>query len=124
MTSQTDHPISRRSALAGLGAGGLGLALANAARPANAQDATPELANHPVVGAWTGDHPGRPEPDHLPARWHRPSSSMPANVMRIRSSAWSVGTPGVAFGNRLASAASTSPRVELHSDASGTFLGS
>ena len=56
MTSQTDHPISRRSALAGLGAGGLGLALANAARPANAQDATPtSLAGHPFVGTWIVD---------------------------------------------------------------------
>lgn len=56
MTSQTDHPISRRSALAGLGAGGIGLALANAARPANAQDASPtSLADHPFVGAWIVD---------------------------------------------------------------------
>ena len=60
MTSQTDHPISRRSALAGLGAGGLGLALANAARPANAQDA--EMANHPMVGIWLAITPEGPIP--------------------------------------------------------------
>ena len=56
MTDSTRKPLSRRSALAGLGAGGLGLALAKAARPANAQDATPtSLAGHPFVGAWIVD---------------------------------------------------------------------
>ena len=58
MTSQTDHPISRRSALAGLGAGGLGLALANAARPASAQDAAPvDYAGHPMAGMWLATVP-------------------------------------------------------------------
>lgn len=56
MALQTDHPISRRSALAGLGAGGLGLALTNAVHPANAQDASPTaLASHPFVGTWIVD---------------------------------------------------------------------
>ncbi len=41
--------ISRRTALVGLG-GGLGLAVAAAARPAAAQDAA--MANHPIVGNW------------------------------------------------------------------------
>jgi hypothetical protein len=51
--SQSQRSISRRTALAGLGAGGLGLALAATARPAAAQDSTPdEVANHPMVGAW------------------------------------------------------------------------
>ena len=50
-TPPTDAAVSRRSALAGLAAGGLGLALA--ARPVAAQDATPEpLAGHPLVGTW------------------------------------------------------------------------
>ncbi len=53
MTDRTSSTISRRSALAGLGAGALGLALA---RPGFtlAQDATPAvpLATHPIVGAW------------------------------------------------------------------------
>ena len=52
-TPQTGNAVSRRTALAGLGAGGLGLALAATARPAAAQDATAEaMANHPIVGAW------------------------------------------------------------------------
>ncbi len=53
-TSDTGHAVSRRSALAGLGAGGLGLALA--ARGATAQDATPtSLAGHLFVGTWIVD---------------------------------------------------------------------
>jgi hypothetical protein len=55
MTSSiTPLTVSRRSALAGLGAGGLGLALAT--RGAAAQDATPfPMAGHPLVGAWIVD---------------------------------------------------------------------
>jgi hypothetical protein len=49
----TTTPVSRRFALAGLGAGGLGLALATTARQMSAQDTTAEaMANHPILGAW------------------------------------------------------------------------
>jgi len=51
MSSNTSRSVSRRTALAGLGAGGLSLALATA-RPADAQDAASEMASHPVVGLW------------------------------------------------------------------------
>ena len=55
-TSNTGHAVSRRSALAGLGAGGLGLALANATSRVAAQDATPtSLAGHAFVGTWIVD---------------------------------------------------------------------
>jgi hypothetical protein len=47
-TRQPDRSVSRRTALAGLGAGGLALA----ARGAVAQDASTERAGHPIVGAW------------------------------------------------------------------------
>ncbi len=52
----TTHPhpesVSRRTALAGIGAGGLGLAFA-ASHRAIAQDAMPEsLAEHPLAGTW------------------------------------------------------------------------
>ena len=50
-TSRTDRSVSRRTALAGLGAGGLGLALATTARPAAAQEQA-SLATHPLVGTW------------------------------------------------------------------------
>jgi hypothetical protein len=57
-TSNTGRAVSRRSALAGLGAGGLGLALAATVRHAAAQDAAAEMANHPLVGTWmTGTGP-------------------------------------------------------------------
>ena len=53
-TSHTTPSISRRAALAGLGAGGLGVALAAATRHAAAQEgATAEaMATHPIVGNW------------------------------------------------------------------------
>jgi hypothetical protein len=56
-TSNTAPSISRRTALAGLGAGALGLALATHRRDAFAQDATPAataypMAGHPVIGVW------------------------------------------------------------------------
>lgn len=47
--------ISRRTALAGLGAGALGVSLA-AAHHVSAQDATPgAMAAHPIVGTWIID---------------------------------------------------------------------
>jgi hypothetical protein len=53
-THQRDSSLSRRTALAGLGATGLGLALAATVRQASAQDATTEMASHPLVGTWMG----------------------------------------------------------------------
>ena len=52
MTTRQDHSVSRRAALAGLGAGGLGLALGSVDH-AVAQAASPAaLADHPLVGTW------------------------------------------------------------------------
>ncbi len=51
-TSNTGQSVSRRTALAGLGAGGLALALATTTRHASAQDAAAEMAKHPMVGTW------------------------------------------------------------------------
>jgi hypothetical protein len=56
MTSfHSAEAVSRRVALAGLGAGGLGLALAATARDAAAQDVATDMANHPFVGFWQLD---------------------------------------------------------------------
>lgn len=49
-TPRSDPTVSRRAAVAGLGAGGLGLALA--ARGTAAQDAGADLSGHPLVGSW------------------------------------------------------------------------
>lgn len=55
-TPNIRHSVSRRTAVAGLGAGGLGLAFAAVARPASAQEATPfPMAGHPLVGTWVVD---------------------------------------------------------------------
>ena len=44
--------VSRRTALAGLGVGGLGLAMATHRGYATAQDASDDLTEHPGVGCW------------------------------------------------------------------------
>jgi hypothetical protein len=55
-TPRTTDIVSRRTALAGLGAGGLGLALATSVRQVSAQDATPaDMAGHPIIGTWIVD---------------------------------------------------------------------
>lgn len=60
-TDRSRASVTRRTALAGLGAGGLGLALAATVRQASAQDATPvSMAGHPLVGAWMVTIPGPP----------------------------------------------------------------
>jgi len=58
-SSTTGNTTTRRTALAGLGAGGLGLAMT--VRGASAQDATAEaMADHPIVGVWNAMTPGGP----------------------------------------------------------------
>ena len=55
-TSCPPTAVSRRVALAGLGTGGLGLALAARGGGASAQTTTPgDLAGHPIVGTWYAD---------------------------------------------------------------------
>ena len=62
-STRTDRIVSRRIALAGLGAGGLGLAVAATPRPAAAQEATPvPMAGHPLVGTWIVTISGPPNP--------------------------------------------------------------
>ena len=54
--SQASQTVSRRAALAGLGAGGIGVAFAASLGSAAAQDATPyPMAGHPAIGAWIVD---------------------------------------------------------------------
>jgi hypothetical protein len=61
--SASASPVSRRTALAGLGAGGLGLAPAAPVSRAAAQ--TADMATHPVVGLWQFDA-GTPAPVENP----------------------------------------------------------
>ncbi|CAA9541840.1 MAG: hypothetical protein AVDCRST_MAG73-2014 [uncultured Thermomicrobiales bacterium] len=55
---RTDRSVSRRAALAGLGAGGLGVALVGPGRRAAAQDGAGDLAGHPMAGTWLVTTPG------------------------------------------------------------------
>jgi hypothetical protein len=53
--------VTRRAALAGLGAGGIGAALAARGRVAAAQEVQSDaMANHPIVGAWMVTTPTGP----------------------------------------------------------------
>src|SRR5918992_1535709 len=58
-TSHSDRSVSRRAALAGLGAGTLGLALAAVARPAAARQAAPAAAGTTDLGVAYGEVDGR-----------------------------------------------------------------
>jgi hypothetical protein len=61
-TSNTAQSVSRRTAFAGLAAGGLGLALSAHGRGVSAQETTSDtMASHPIVGAWKVDNPNIPE---------------------------------------------------------------
>ena len=60
----TNRPVSRRTALAGLGTGSLGLALATTARPSSAQESGGDLARHPLAGTWAVMTPGGIVPQH------------------------------------------------------------
>ena len=57
-TNDPQHPLSRRTALAGLSAAGLGLALTATGRGASAQEETGDLAGHPLTGTWAVLTPG------------------------------------------------------------------
>ncbi len=82
-TSKPARTVSRRAALAGLGAGGVGLALAATARHTAAQDAATEMANHPLVGTWLA---GRAPNDISVAHWG-PDGSMTTNLPTVGTGA-------------------------------------
>jgi hypothetical protein len=112
--------LSRRKAVAGLGAGGLGVALA--ARGASAQDATAEaMANHPILGAWMATTMFGPAPSIFFADGSvvitvPVTQAGPQGVTFVSSEVgrWEpVGARGVHF-----------TAVQLHSDAAGVYTGS
>ncbi len=53
-THRSSAPVTRRTALAGLGAGGFGLALAATARPAAAQEGAGDHGQSPAGGRLAG----------------------------------------------------------------------
>jgi hypothetical protein len=116
-TSTTTQSISRRTALAGLGAGGL--ALATTAHQVSAQN-TSDLATHPIVGAWYAITPGGPAPGMFFADGTVlicvPATTAGPNGVEFVSSqpgTWEpVSDRGVHFTG-----------VQLHSNADGVFIG-
>jgi hypothetical protein len=62
--ARSSSAVTRRAALAGLGVAGLGAAVGARPRRAAAQDATPAMAGHPLVGAWIVDR--NPDSDAEP----------------------------------------------------------
>jgi hypothetical protein len=113
--------VSRRSALTGLGAGGLGIALAASTHDAAAQDATPMAkANHPIVGNWmvtTGAGPAMAvfladgtNIQGLPATQAGPNG---VEFVSTQVGSWEpVSERGIHFTG-----------VQLHTDANGTLTG-
>jgi hypothetical protein len=120
-TSRTTDSVSRRTALAGLGATGLGLALATRSRVATAQEASPEaMASHPIVGAWNVMTPSGPSLAVF--------SADGTNIQGLPAT--QAGPQGVDFvGAQVGTWEPVSARgihftgVQLHSDANGTFTG-
>ncbi len=121
MTTRSNNSVSRRTALTGLGVGGIGLALAATARPATAQEGAGDLAGHPLVGTWAvmapdGVIPQTHGPDGSVVVSSPPSYVDPMLGLTFRSSAlgrWE------ADGERSGHFAV----IEALSDASGAYIG-
>ncbi len=121
MTTPRIDTISRRTALAGLGAAGAGLALAATVHPAAAQETTPDaLASHPIVGNWMVTTPAGPAMAVFLADG--------TNIQGLPTT--QTGPNGVVFvSTQVGSWEPVSERgihftgVQLHSDANGTLVG-
>jgi hypothetical protein len=125
--SSTAAAVSRRTALAGLGVGGLGLAFAATARRTAAQDtASGATAGHPLVGVWLAMVPVTPGAPLVPI-----SSIYTADGQIV--TAWPVtqaGAQGVTFASSVVGTwEGTGARsahftaVQVLSDATGAFTG-
>ena len=119
-TSNPGRLVSRRAAVAGLGASGFGLTLAGIAREAAAQDAATEMAAHPIVGNWMVTTPAGPAmavflADGTNIQGLPVTQAGPDGVVFVSTQVGSwepVSERGVHFTG-----------VQLHSDANGTLIG-
>lgn len=122
-TTRSIDTVSRRTALAGLGAGGLGLALT--ARGAAAQT---DLANHPLTGTWLAmANPPLPDDPQFAA----PSLFAADGSVLLMFPLTQVGPQGVQFNSPYVGTWEPDGErrghftaVQLLSDADGAFLGS
>jgi hypothetical protein len=92
-TSNTGQTVSRRTALSGLGAAGIGVALTATVRHASAQDTAAEMAKHPMVGTWLA---GRTMDSLAVSHWG-PDGSMTTNLGANSNSGFIVPGPGGAL---------------------------
>jgi hypothetical protein len=121
-TSRIAASLSRRTALAGLGAGGIGVALAAPGRIAAAQEAPSDaMASHPIVGVWMVAAPLGPALAVFFADG--------TNIQGVPTA--QAGPQGVTFtGAQVGTWEPVDERrvhftgVQLHSDTNGTFTGS
>ncbi len=120
--SKTGPSVSRRTALAGLSAGGLSLALGAGDRAAVAQDAASEMANHPIVGVWMVT---------TPRFGLAPSIFSPDGTVTIARPATQAGPQGVAYVSAevgtwepISESGVHFTSVRLLSDANGAYTGS
>lgn len=119
-TSKTLSSLSRRRAVAGIGAAAAAVGLSSPAGRATAQEATPAMASHPIVGVWNVMTPGGPS-----------LAVFSADGTNIQGQpATQVGPQGVTFvGTQVGTWEPVSERcihftgVQLHSDANGVFTG-
>ena len=120
--SRIDGSLSRRTALAGFGAGGIGVALATPGRIAAAQEAQSDaMANHPIVGVWMVTTPIGPALAVF--------SADGSNIQGVSTA--QAGPQGVTFtGAQVGTWEPVDERrvhftgVQLLTDASGAFVGS
>ena len=120
-TSHTTPSVTRRTALAGLGAGGLGLALAASTRQVSALDAAADMANHPMVGAWLVAGPRGPSMTivHPNGMWMDGGLAAGPGPNGTTFNSTTVGT-WEPYGERGIHFTA----VQLHSDANGNYVGS
>src|SRR4051794_28269928 len=121
-SSRPTESVSRRAAMAGIAATGVGLALAARGRNISAQEASPEaLASHPIVGAWMVTTPIGPSLAVF--------SADGINIQGVPTA--QAGAQGVTFtGAQVGTWEPINERgihftsVQLHTDANGTYVGS
>lgn len=120
-TSKPSPSLSRRAALAGFGAGGLGVAIAATTRSASAQDSADAMASHPIVGVWNAVTPGGPAPGIF----------LPNGIVLMSVPVTQVGPNGLTYvSSQPGTWEPVSDRgvhftgVQLHSDANGVYTGS